>query len=74
MPSFPPGYLRNATAAFAEARRRSAPEQRAAATAAETGGVKYYNREKGFGFIAVAGGADAYVHHSTLPADLRLRC
>jgi CspA family cold shock protein len=33
---------------------------------AEEGNVKWYNDEKGYGFIARATGADVFVHHSGL--------
>lgn len=31
-----------------------------------TGKVKWFNAEKGFGFLAVDGGADAFVHHKDI--------
>ncbi len=32
----------------------------------ETGTVKWFNAEKGYGFIAREGGDDVFVHHSEL--------
>lgn len=33
------------------------------------GTVKWFNEEKGYGFIAVDGGQDAYVHYSAIDMD-----
>jgi CspA family cold shock protein len=33
------------------------------------GTVKWFNADKGYGFIAVDGGRDVFVHHSSIQAD-----
>ncbi|WP_368654158.1 cold-shock protein [Ornithinibacillus sp. 4-3] len=34
-----------------------------------TGSVKWFNAEKGFGFIEVEGGDDVFVHFSAIQSD-----
>ncbi len=38
-------------------------------TQVATGTTKWFNAEKGYGFIAVDGGGDVFVHHSALKMD-----
>ena len=34
-----------------------------------TGTVKWFNDQKGFGFLAVEGGKDVFVHHSAIESQ-----
>jgi CspA family cold shock protein len=56
--------LRNAPSWLCSVRAERCEEGRMA-----QGIVKWFNAENGFGFIAVEGEADAFVHHSAIQSD-----
>ncbi|MBL7071665.1 MAG: cold shock domain-containing protein [Candidatus Omnitrophica bacterium] len=35
----------------------------------ETGKVKWFSKQKGYGFITLASGSDVFVHHSVIEGD-----
>jgi CspA family cold shock protein len=65
-----PGRVRRAAAVArrSAARTRSTIEERVSRV--PTGRVKWYDAEKGFGFLAQDGGEDVYVRKAALPAGV----
>ena len=57
----------NARTASAEDRLGARIEQPGVVVAQGT--VKWFNSEKGYGFIAVDGGSDVFVHYSAIQSD-----
>jgi cold shock protein len=62
-----PPFPHSGSSAGAPAEGRS--EDRAPGVAVAQGTVKWFNAEKGYGFIAVDGGSDVFVHYSAIQSD-----
>jgi len=77
------GYDNDYTPQHRVAERRPSSPRLSATRASEPIGsiVKWFNPEKGFGFVTVAGGPDAFLHirllaaagHSSLPEGARVK-